>query len=183
MAKQNDPLDFFRIVSDYWRIYGGHRVVLVSPLFWFAIILNIVLLHYVTDAKWADTPFNVLSSLLGLTIGAMAIVLALPTTKLFKIVAEDGRSDSYYMEMAARFVHFIMIQVVALIFAYVFKLTEWKLVGFLTGFFTIYSIVTAMAIATSLFDLAIIYNNSASIPLPSKDKARPDEERNEDGSR
>lgn len=94
----------------------------------------------------------------------MAIVLALPAVQLFKIISENGTIDSYYIKMAARFAHFVFIQVFTLFFAYLFKVSEFAGLGIISGFFLLYSVLSAAAVALSLFELAVISNNSASVP-------------------
>jgi hypothetical protein len=163
-TQSNDPQDLLHILREYWRVYGGFSSLVKSPLVWASAILTVLLVREVIQEKWADVPFSVIPSLLGFTIGAMAIVLALPSTRLFKVIADEGAPDSYYMGIAARFVHFVFVQVACLLFAFFFKMTSLQIAGFVSAFFLIYAILTAAAVALSLFDFAIISNNSASIP-------------------
>ena len=149
--------------SLYWRTYGGWRALIYSPFIWTSLLITVALGRYVSDRKWVDPSFNILPSLLGFSIGAMAIVLALPSTKLFTIISERGYEKSYYMELASRLLHFIIIQVIGIMFSVITVMTEFSIFAFLGFFFLCYAILTGVAVGFSIFDLAEIYNYSASI--------------------
>ncbi len=88
----------------------------------------------------------------------MAIVLAFPTGPVFKFLSEDGREDSYYIDIAAKFLHFILAQTVALGFAFLVKGYCWIPLN-LMGFWVLsYSILTGCATGFALFGVAQIYN-------------------------
>jgi hypothetical protein len=78
---------------------------------------------------------------------------------MFKIIAEGGRHDSYYMDLAARFMHFIMVQVCALVLALIYKAIPYWPVS-LFGFWALaYAILTAAMTALSLYGIAEFYNH------------------------
>ena len=108
---------------------------------------------------WPEITLSVVPNLLGFTLGAMAIVLAFPSSRLFSVVHENGREDSFYIELAARFVHFIFVQVIALLVALIGKAYEVKLLSFLGAFFLVYAVVCAGMTALSLFGIAQINNH------------------------
>jgi hypothetical protein len=144
--------------GNYWRTYGGLGAVLSSPNFIISLVLTAAAPHLWQDGEWFETSFSILPNLLGFTIGALAIVLAFPTTAIFKVIAEEGRDDSYYMDTAARFVHFTVIQVIALLLALMGKAFPGAALAFAGTLFLIYSITTAVMTALNFFFVAQIYN-------------------------
>lgn len=151
-------------ITSYWRAYGGFRALLTSPYLWFAVGLT-ALLHpwWGSDGKWPDISLLILPPLLGFTIGAMAVVLAFPTSRIFKHIAEDGRPDSYYAQLTSKLVHFIIIQTLGILVSLVRK----AYIGFgldIAGIFLLcYAMLTAIAVAFSLFNISLLYNESANI--------------------
>jgi hypothetical protein len=99
----------------------------------------------------------------------MTVVLAFPQSSFFRLFAEKGRHDSYYMDLAAKFVHFIIIQVLAIILALIGKSYCWLPVsGF--GFLVLTYAVTSVAMtALALFGVAQLSNQAASIDHNPKD--------------
>jgi hypothetical protein len=89
----------------------------------------------------------------------MAIALAFPSVTTFSILAEKGREDSYYMDIASKFVHFVFVQVVAIGLALVAK--AWCIAPFnFLGYWAMsYAVATGAATALSLFGVARIYNS------------------------
>jgi hypothetical protein len=69
--------------------------------------------------RWWDTPVAVLPSLIGFTLGGYAILLAFGDEE-FKSVfagATTKNKDSPYVIVSATFMHFIVVQVIALLIA------------------------------------------------------------------
>jgi hypothetical protein len=92
----------------------------------------------------------------------MAVVLAFPTTAVFKIITEGGREDSYYLDLVAKFVHFVIVQVSALLFALVATAFSFFLFSYLALLCLFYAIGTGIMTAIALFEVAIFYNSSQS---------------------
>jgi hypothetical protein len=153
---------WFSLLSDvreYWGSYGGSRAFLGSPVLWGAFVLNLLSFPSWWDERWSDAAISILPNLLGLSIGAMAVILAFPTTRMFRFLAEDGRRDSFYIEIASRLTHFIVIQVAAIIFALLGRAYRFLPISAFGCWILIYAILSAAAIAFSLFGVARIYNH------------------------
>src|ERR1700730_6861274 len=75
----------------YWNVYGRSRALYRSPAFLFSIIASIVCFPIWVRNSSSGLVFSIVPNLLGFSIGAMAVVLAFPTTTVFKIITEDGR--------------------------------------------------------------------------------------------
>lgn len=120
-----------------------------------------------SDNQSSDLAFQIVPNLLGFSIGAMAIVLAFPSTAVFDVLAEDGREDSYYMELAARLVHFVFIQALTLVAALLARAFPFFLLSYVSLVLLTYAILSAALTALALYELAMIYNASK--------KKKPDE--------
>ncbi len=89
----------------------------------------------------------------------MAIVLAFPTNKMFVVLSEGGRDDSYYMGLAAKFVHFIILQTTALAFAIIAP-TNLGIVVDIFGFWLLsYALLSGALVAAALYNVARLYNH------------------------
>jgi phosphate starvation-inducible membrane PsiE len=146
-------------VSGYWSSYGGKRAFFQSPVLWIAAIIAVMLLPLWRSGQWADLAISILPNLLGLSIGAMAILLAFPTTRMFRILAEDGRKDSFYLDLASRLTHFIIVQAIALILGLFGKSYHFYPLSFIGCWALVYAVLTAAVIALELFGVAQIYNH------------------------
>src|SRR5690606_12202933 len=66
---------------------------------------------------WAQVAVEVIPSLLGFSIGGMAITLAFSNSQIFKAVIQGGKKDSLFVKTIANFFHFILVQTLALLLA------------------------------------------------------------------
>jgi hypothetical protein len=142
----------------YWRVYGGLGAILSSPALWLAVLFTWFSANLWQDCKWFDISISIIPSLLGFTIAALAIVLAFPSTKLFVIIREDGRDDSYYMDTAARFVHFTFVQVIALLLALLGHTYHGHVLAFFGILFLVYSVIVAFMTALNFLSVAFLFN-------------------------
>lgn len=145
--------------SGYWRSYGGWRAISRSPAVLLSVVVTFICIPYWKDGAWPDTTTSVVPNLLGFTLGSMAVVLAFPSTRLFQLFAEDGRPDSYYLDLASKFVHFILVQVLAILIAFIGKAFCNVILGFIGFFMLTYSVSCAAMTAFALFGVAQIYNH------------------------
>jgi len=154
----SDGIQSLGEVRDYWRVYGGLGSVLTSPAFLLALGVTSFSSVLWKDCQWYQVSFSILPNLLGFSIGAFAIVLAFPATTLFEVIAEDGRDDSFYMDMAARFVHFVCVQVIALLLALLGKTYHSHALAFFGILFLTYAITVAFMTALNFLYVAKLYN-------------------------
>ena len=131
-----------------------------SPVLWLAVLLALLCFPIWTKNDAAALTFSIVPNLLGFSIGAMAVVLAFPTSSIFEIIAENGREDSYYLDLTSRFIHFIFVQVLALLIAVVAAAFSFCPISFLALASLIYAVMTAAMTALALFDVALFYNQS-----------------------
>ncbi|MBB4365229.1 hypothetical protein GGD65_006295 [Bradyrhizobium sp. CIR18] len=110
---------------------GGLRELLRSPYFQTSILLGLFCLVFWTrdekqehSVKAAEIAVGVLPNLLGFTVGALAIVLAFSSADIFRNI-EEGDPRSFYLTLTANLVHFICVQVLALVSAIIARATGW----------------------------------------------------------
>jgi hypothetical protein len=99
----------------------------------------------------------------------MAVVLAFPSTRLFRVFSEGGRPDSYYLDLASKFVHFILVQVLAILLALIGASFCFWPVNFLGFFMLVYSVSCAAMTAFALFGVAQIYNHPGAASINTED--------------
>ena len=112
------------IFSRYWRAYGGLSAVLRSPYFHAALVLLLLTFNTWFNPNWWDQSLNVLPSLLGFTLGGFAIFIGFGDERFRALLAEpddDTETPTIYVSLCSTFVHFILVQVLALMYAVVAK--------------------------------------------------------------
>jgi len=126
--------DFFKqykgvrnTIASYWQWYGGWTTFFTSPYLHCALLLSFfsfpVWLPKRESCVWYEMPIAVLPNLLGFTLGGYAILLAFGNEKFLSAIAgsrNDGK-QSPYLTINGSFVHFIVVQVIALIVALLSK--------------------------------------------------------------
>jgi hypothetical protein len=128
--------------------------------------MAMALLYWIANGgttKLVSNAQSILPNLLGFTIGAMAIVLAVASSSVFTFLSQKGNPTSFFMKMTANFVHYITVQVACLTLAIVFSDTQSNVLGFLIRFLMFYAITVTTAVGIQLFQTARIYNAHASL--------------------
>ncbi|MCB1443108.1 MAG: hypothetical protein KDJ72_08795 [Methyloceanibacter sp.] len=166
-------------LRDYWDSYGGLKALSKSPYLWVSVIFTLVLfpgwMRVEGREVIADVTVSVAPSLLGFSIGAMAIVLAFSGSSFFEVLSEKGRYDSAYIDLTSKFVHFILVQCFAIAFALFSKLQlDSVLLSFLATLTLAYALATAVATALALFGTARIYNTIMRLKANSGEKENVD---------
>lgn len=156
---ENDLGSAWPEIRGYWTAYGGFRSIVRSPVFLLAGFLTIAFHPLWWEGAWAEKTISIVPNLLGFTLGAMAIVLAFPGSRLFKFLVEKGRSDSYYLGLAARFVHFIFVQVFAILLALAGISYSSAILGFFGTWSLVYAILCAAMTGLALFGIAQMNNH------------------------
>ncbi|WP_426414238.1 hypothetical protein [Bradyrhizobium ganzhouense] len=157
-----------RTLQNYWSVYGGRSALLKSPYLHIALLLTgVCFLHWPkadTAAHAADVAVGVLPNLLGFTVGALAIVLAFSSADIFRLLSEDGEPTSFFLTLTANLVHFIFVQVAALVTGIVAKIVDFRILDVLSLFLLFYAVLVTLSAAFQLFQTARIYNAKASLP-------------------
>lgn len=173
--RSSDDLIDEGVFKAYWRAYGGARALIYSPYLYISLFLSLPLIPLWVDGGMVPIALNILPSLLGFSIGALAIVIAFPGAALMKEITRGGRIDSTYLEVVSKLVHFILVQLSGVFFgllAHSYK--GIALFGF-SAFLTIYSMSVLMAAAMSMFGLEKVYNYFSAFPETDKDPCKEDQ--------
>ncbi|MEW8380507.1 MAG: hypothetical protein AB2704_01575 [Candidatus Thiodiazotropha taylori] len=183
------------LVSRYWYAYGGWKEIFVSPYFHFAIIINLLTISNWTDDKWHNLIINIMPSLLGFSLGGYAILLSFGNDKFLERLTKPSKHyfdssndifklDSIYIKVNASFVHFISLQMIALLLAIIHHsgalshlavddksmfLTYWSTYpefhkflkysySFITYLIFIYALLSAISLTLNIFRMAGWFN-------------------------
>lgn len=168
MNKQYKSL--YGILYVYWTVYGGFRAVFGSPYLHIALLITAGTYPlWIKSNDWAAITLGALPNILGFSIGAFAVILSFGQDSLERLKDKD-EAKSRYLGVIASFVHFIVMQTLALLVAFVGKAWNNPYLGFFGTVITIYAMVLAVAGAFRLFRLARVYNQMTGSPKPeSKD--------------
>ncbi len=154
---------FNQELGGYWNTYGGLKAVFRSPFIYLASVFLVLTWPVVVAGSWEIPSFGILPALIGFSITAIAITLAFPSTSVFKFIAERGKENSLFLDLVARLVHFVIIQITALILCFLHNAYQNIFTSFIGYLFVLYAILTGVGIVLSLFGIAQIYNASAGI--------------------
>lgn len=154
-----------KIIKRYWERYGGCWALITSPYFHASILVSLVSANAWINEGWQEIVINVMPNLLGFSLGGYAIFLAFTDHKFLSILKKDGNDDSPYMVVNASFAHFIVVQVLALLYALVSSSLVWahvyilsEILSFVGYTIFIYSLFSALASVFALLRLASWYN-------------------------
>ncbi len=120
------------LVLRYWRTYGGWREVARSPYFLVALFATVVSVFNWTAVDWWDLPISIVPSMLGFTLGGYAMLVGFGGESFRsmisgkKVQADGTTKESPFINMNASFVHFMIVQSLALFFAILAKTIHGK---------------------------------------------------------
>lgn len=109
----------------YFRRYGGLRALLLSPYTHFAIIGSTLSAGSWLKTDWPSEPLQVLPNLLGFALAAYALLLGFGDDEFRKFLAtsdspnSDRDENSLLTDLSSTFLHFVIVQIVAIALAIV----------------------------------------------------------------
>lgn len=110
------------IFSIYWKAYGGIGALLRSPYLHFtALLLLPVTINTWAAGEWWKDPIAALPNLLGFSLAGFAMFIGFGDERFRELLAEPEDNPSQptiYVGLCSTFVHFIVVQVLAFIWAY-----------------------------------------------------------------
>ncbi|OTG61224.1 hypothetical protein B9T36_02145 [Acinetobacter sp. ANC 4204] len=118
------------IFQMYWSAYGGFRAFWASYYFLIPLIITFFCTnHWLNNKLWMADPLAILPSLLGFTLAGYAMWLSVGNEKLkillsSKFDKEKKNSYSLFMQINASFIHFVIFQLITLIFVYFLKYND-----------------------------------------------------------
>ena len=109
------------VIRRYWRMYGGLKSILYSPYAHLSLLLLIPTYRLWLSERWWSMALSILPSLLGFSLAGFAVFLAFGSDEFKRLIGgvDESRSatSSPFMSVASAFAHFVVVQVVALLFA------------------------------------------------------------------
>jgi hypothetical protein len=109
----------------------------------------------------AEISRGIVPSLLGFSVGGMAILLAFSSNAIIKYLTIRG-DKSFFIRMSAIFVHFIVIQILCLLFGLISSLfSDFVPLKIITSILTVYAIISALSVGIQLFQAATIVNKAS----------------------
>ncbi|WP_171647513.1 hypothetical protein [Ruegeria sp. HKCCD4318-2] len=111
--------------------------------------------------EWASLALSILPSMVSFSLGAMAIVFAMTSGAYVKLLHKDGAEDSMFMQLVAVFFHFVLLQILAIIFALAVEAYDTLLLSGVGFWLFTYSLLAGLAAAGNLILVADIKNSAA----------------------
>lgn len=170
----------FSIYARYWRAYGGTSALVRSFYLHVALVLSAISANAWLTSGWWDQVTSILPNVLGFTLGGFAIFISFGDEKFRQLLAEpeedDDETPTAYVKLCSTFVHFILVQIAALLFAIIAKALyfPWPgapacfqaalpwlngVNGFLGYALFIYSLTSALAATMHVFRIASMYES------------------------
>lgn len=115
----------FRIFSRYWQAYGGLGALVRSVYLHAALLVLLpVTFHTWSEPLWWNDVLSALPNLLGFSLAGFAIFIGFGDERFRTLLAEPEENPTrptIYVSLCATFVHFILVQIIALIYAVIAK--------------------------------------------------------------
>ncbi len=159
--------DLYQSVKLYWHSYGKLKSFILSPFLHIAFAISYFawpLWNPVKDdaAVWYSLSLSVLPNLLGFTLGGYAILLAFGDSRFRDKISEQDEDDeepTLFMELNGTFVHFIILQAIAILLAVIGTAGTIR-----TGFFAwfgftcfLYTVLTAISAAFAVLEISDLF--------------------------
>lgn len=162
-----------RSFSLYWNAYGGFKALWGSFYLWTALVLAFLLTLVALSGdsseseiwNWADETINILPDVLGFSLGGYAMLVGFGDENFLQAIrgADEDGTASPYMEVNAAFVHFILVQALALIFAVVAKslgVYDYLFVYYFGCVLLVYALLTILATTFAVLNMANWFDQS-----------------------
>lgn len=177
---KNNYSYFGDTLKNYWNMYGGFNALLTSPYVHISLLITILLYRQWISPNWWDVVLDITPSILGFALGGYAILISFGDLKFHELISgsKDG-NRSPYLGTSSNFVHFILVQIIALLTAVILKtfysppikllivlfdylnlplmeIMNWIRLTLWAGsfFLFVYSLLTALAATLQIFNVS-----------------------------
>jgi len=152
-----------------------------SPYLYVGLVVTLICWPFWTETSdngpaWAQAAIDIVPSLLGFSMGGMAIMLAFSNAAIFSTLTQKGKENSLFLKVIANFFHFILVQTIAILLALIGKSHGGPVLGFLGFWAMTYALLVALATAGQLLRTAEVFNKVGGIMVQTK---APDEKEGE----
>lgn len=128
MEPERGP-SFFKLVAEYWGTYGGKAELFRSPYLYFAILLVPATYGIWSKHGWWSDVLSIIPGLMGISLAAFTLFLSAGSEKFREIIAGEDEAEassditqpSPFRKTASVFLHFLVVQIVAIILAFIAK--------------------------------------------------------------
>ncbi|WP_445010527.1 hypothetical protein [Vreelandella stevensii] len=168
MKKNKEYKSVAEIYSRYWRIYGGSHALLRSPYLHSAVLISIILFPIWTNENWWEIPLSIMPNILGFSLSGLAIFMAIGDNGFKSIIAgSEEDKASPFMNFCSTFVHFIILQILSILFGLLTlslsqtKIKDLCLFPIISGVSFLvfsYALLTALAATMALFRMSSSYD-------------------------
>ncbi len=166
------------IFKRYWDAYGGCRALYCSPYLHLAILLLFFTTHYWWSQEWWNQVLSIIPNLLGFTLGGFAIFIGFGDEKFRSLLAQTDSTNTknitVYVSLCSTFVHFIIVQMLALLYAIVIQSIQFpiilpknlnciiffssKLFSFIGYGLFLYALTSMLAATMHIFRIAFLFS-------------------------
>ncbi|MDU0310267.1 hypothetical protein [Rhizobium sp. 10PS4] len=114
---------FGKALKGYYVAYGGVTSVITSPIFGLSLAITLLSYENWQKAQWVAQAQSILPNMLGFSLGTYSVLLSLLSEKLRVALATvgNGPKASYLSMMNATFFHFIFVQIIALLWSFLYQ--------------------------------------------------------------
>ena len=173
MSKKSLPERYPSTLTQYWSALGGMRKIMRSGYLYTALVITMMSYKAWTGDDWWETPISVLPNMLGFSLGGYAILISFGEERFRALLASKKKNErtSLYVDVSVRFVHFILVQGMALLVALTAKGTAGAVkatgasceeilkaahisIGMIGYTLFLYAVTLAIAAALSVFKLS-----------------------------
>jgi hypothetical protein len=114
-----------RDLAEYFKLYGSWEVFFATPYCHVALVIAALSWKFWLSPSWSDAPLSILPALLGFALAAYALLFSFgdETFRGFLAVRRsrkevvDPIEDSILLRISAIYLHFVIVQIVALLIA------------------------------------------------------------------
>lgn len=115
----------FENLNKLYDYYGGIRSLFRSIYFWIAVLLAVISHRAALNLGWVDAALTVSPALVGFTIAAFAIMIAIIEPKYRMILSTSNKEGKYpIISIIVPIIHAVFIQIISIILAIVFKISD-----------------------------------------------------------
>ena len=109
------------VIERYWTAYGGLRQLFTSPVFYISILITFFLFPiWNFEEKWWEMVLSIMPNVLGFSLGGYAMWMAIGDDNFRELISgieNEIEETSPYMNVSAKFAHFIVVQILSIIAA------------------------------------------------------------------
>ncbi|KTC43711.1 hypothetical protein AO262_10750 [Pseudomonas fluorescens ABAC62] len=132
--------------AEFWSLYGGLRSLLTSIYFGAAVVTTLLCFGLWREPGWWDIVISSIPTLLGFTLAGLAVFMSMDSG-FSKVIAGGSKPKlpSPFLSLISSFVHFILVQTIALLYALVSKALNFVLPGMPDWYYHTISYMTPAA--------------------------------------